>query len=111
MVSDELEGEFKDLVRCLNPCFNGIWSRTLFTGTAKMQIEYGLNPCFNGIWSRTAGGSWVSGEDQRRLNPCFNGIWSRTIKNLLQLCRQKVLILVLMEYGLGQVKNYDERTF
>ena len=37
-----------------------------------------------------------------RLNPCFNGIWSRTgpCIELFHTCKV-VLILVLMEYGLG----------
>ena len=38
---------------CLNPCFNGIWSRTgRFLNDAVKKAK-GLNPCFNGIWSRT----------------------------------------------------------
>ena len=38
------------------------------------------------------------------LNPCFNGIWSRTVRmGTFNRPRQpQVLILVLMEYGLGQ---------
>ena len=34
------------------------------------------------------------------LNPCSNGIWSLTQQNLWILIKTKVLILVLMEYGL-----------
>ena len=37
------------------------------------------------------------------LNPCFNGIWSRTNRSSLRWpALVIVLILVLMEYGLGQ---------
>ena len=69
---------------CLNPCFNGIWSRTTFFKSKK-----GTNCC---------------------LNPCFNGIWSRTA----QIAAQKhdlqvVLILVLMEYGLGHSVGSNHR--
>ena len=62
----------------------------------------GLNPCFNGIWSArdikandTLSRSWS-------LNPCFNGIWSASsfVLHLLEESIDKVLILVLMEYGL-----------
>ena len=40
--------------RCLNPCFNGIWYRTMSARTSK-DTSCSLNPCFNGIWSRTQG--------------------------------------------------------
>ena len=61
----------------LNPCFNGIWSRTnVLTLNAVAQIC--LNPCFNGIWSRTQTKSYRYESIYQRLNPCFNGIWSRT---------------------------------
>ena len=37
------------------------------------------------------------------LNPCFNGIWSRTRLDILSKdVLIYVLILVLMEYGLGR---------
>ena len=35
------------------------------------------------------------------LNPCFNGRWSRTLDQVLQVEQVFVLILVLMEDGLG----------
>ena len=36
------------------------------------------------------------------LNPCFSGIWSRRMKkNLACFCSAAVLILVLVEFGLG----------
>ena len=65
----------------------------------------GLNPCFNGIWSATAqeGYSWAMAKSS--LNPCFNGIWSATVlASWLSRTYRDVLILVLMEYGLRQVK-------
>ena len=36
------------------------------------------------------------------LNPCFNGIWSATNLKKMEEIEKKVLILVLMEYGLRQ---------
>ena len=40
--------------------------------------------------------------DVNRLNPCFNGIWSRTSVRVGDTVEvTQVLILVLMEYGLG----------
>ena len=44
----------------------------------------------------------------RRLNPCFNGIWSRTPAGKLLPSTEKVLILVLMEYGLGHERDQAE---
>ena len=62
-----------------------------------------LNPCFNGIWSRTMSKPLSNQPMTQCLNPCFNGIWSRTDKVSLlhQQLPTRVLILVLMEYGLG----------
>ena len=55
-------------------------------------MEYGLG----------RGEQHSCGFDHLCLNPCFNGIWSRTVAAIvaivIYLC---VLILVLMEYGLG----------
>ena len=60
-----------------------------------------LNPCFNGIWSRPVYGG-VRLAAGMSLNPCFNGIWSRTHRHgVSQRQAVQVLILVLMEYGLG----------
>ena len=59
-----------------------------------------LNPCFNGIWSRTPH-KFRSMATLNSLNPCFNGIWSRTTYELADCKGRAVLILVLMEYGLG----------
>ena len=48
-------GLLKEAVRvvstCLNPCFNGRWSRT--RGSRSKSQTGCLNPCFNGRWSRT----------------------------------------------------------
>ena len=59
----------------------------------------GLNPCSNGIWSLTTRKSFESIENIS-LNPCSNGIWSLTPVSKLENELSKVLILVLMEYGL-----------
>ena len=62
----------------LNPCFNGIWSRTpkrSVRGDEGVDVlilvlmEYGLGP---------TGATVLLVLLQRSLNPCFNGIWSRT---------------------------------
>ena len=66
----------------------------------------GLNPCFNGIWSRTNLAIDVS-YHRDGLNPCFNGIWSRTFYIITDNSINIVLILVLMEYGLGPFKNHN----
>ena len=36
----------------LNPCCNGIWSRTIEYLTLTVNLK-GLNPCFSGRWSLT----------------------------------------------------------
>ena len=78
-----------------------------------INISNRLNPCFNGIWSRTPTNVAISVVLSARLNPCFNGIWSRTHRYRDDSgCVKNVLILVLMEYGLGpgdlQVVETDE---
>ena len=58
-----------------------------------------LNPCCSGIWSRTR-----LNYRQRlimRLNPCCSGIWSRTSVIYWDNDTKQVLILVVVEYGLG----------
>ena len=85
---------------CLNPCFNGIWSATLFILMNEL-ISNCLNPCFNGIWSATTQ-SDVQKQLDSSLNPCFNGIWSATVITTTEKVDGFVLILVLMEYGLRQ---------
>ena len=109
----------------LNPCSNGIWSLTpqstpsTFIGKIVLILvlmEYGLwliycatiifssislNPCSNGIWSLTLIGitKW---KIKICLNPCSNGIWSLTSLTSHNSRYDRVLILVLMEYGLWQ---------
>ena len=59
-----------------------------------------LNPCFSGCWSRTI----RSGFKRFRslcLNPCFSGCWSRTILKTCTMNITTVLILVLVDVGLG----------
>ena len=74
----------------------------------KPSEQWSLNPCFNGIWSRTMRKSLKS--ILLCLNPCFNGIWSRTAAEFGSNVSPyvQVLILVLMEYGLGHSER-DER--
>ena len=64
-----------DSFNSLNPCFNGICSRS----TWQLQVVHSLirlNPCFNGICSRRE--NHHRQENWRSLNPCFNGICSRS---------------------------------
>ena len=61
-----------------------------------------LNPCSNGIWSLT-GFFWVFRPAFWGLNPCSNGIWSLTALGALIGIGCRVLILVLMEYGLWHI--------
>jgi len=60
----------------LNPCCNGIWSVTVLKYQSLEKAGNSLNPCCNGIWSVT---SYQSGNSHFFF---------------------KVLILVVMEYGL-----------
>ena len=71
--------------------------------TAKQLTS--LNPCCNGIWSQTK--RIFCWRRKPSLNPCCNGIWSQTdvIDDEENL---KVLILVVMEYGLRQ-EEYSYR--
>ena len=72
-----------------------------------------LNPCSNGIWSRTRTALEPLTKTASGLNPCFNGIWSRTPNEERGHCPQRsaVLILVLMEYGLEQPQTRSYRGF
>ncbi len=84
---------------CLNPCCNGIWSQT---SKIWKRVISCLNPCCNGIWSQTKLRTklFIDGVDS--LNPCCNGIWSQTLVDFIPVII-KVLILVVMEYGLRQM--------
>ena len=65
------------LLQRLNPCFNGIWSRTKSTDVQNWNLyvlilvlmEYGLGHALDG----------KKHSQMKCLNPCFNGIWSRTV--------------------------------
>ena len=46
----DLKKKYDIAVKCLNPCFNGRFSRRLLKNGAK--LVKGLNPCFNGRFSR-----------------------------------------------------------
>ena len=70
---DNLNAEFGGL----NPCCNGICSRSAVVKTVSISRQESLNPCCNGICSRS-----------RQQKPNSNGVHS-------------VLILVVMEYALG----------
>ena len=60
-----------------------------------------LNPCCDGICSRSPSTS-KQGEILRRLNPCCDGICSRSLDKCQQTNKSiNVLILVVMEYALG----------
>ena len=61
----------------------------------------GLNPCFSGCWSRTTAlvNRCITKDG---LNPCFSGCWSRTRNGVGGNCSAvTVLILVLVDVGLG----------
>ena len=61
-----------------------------------------LNPCFSGGWSRSLAAvkQEAAGES---LNPCFSGGWSRRLwKKFQNFILHIVLILVLVEDGLGE---------
>ena len=61
-----------------------------------------LNPYYAGIWSRR-----VNARDERwkylRLNPYYAGIWSRRPSIITILICRNVLILIMLEYGLGVI--------
>ena len=92
----------------LNPCFNGICSRSTERGRFQVHrhvlilvlMEYALEAS--------------SSEDYERLavsfNPRFNGICSRSCGPLCKVALWSVLILVLMEC-FRKVKNADIHQF
>ena len=69
----------------LNPYYAGIWSRRHNILQTKFFIIMSLNPYYAGIWSRSA---YISGLDQY-----YSGI---------------VLILIMLEYGLGEERIFTE---
>ena len=64
----------------------------------------GLNPCFSGCWSRTDDKD-DSDTSEDSLNPCFSGCWSRTGSSQRVGRCSFVLILVLVDVGLGHLKK------
>ena len=107
LVEDGLGGFFSNQAVqkriCLNPCFSGGWSRRDPKSTLAPKLNC-LNPCFSGGWSRryaTCGDT----TDMLCLNPCFSGGWSRRKDLMVGLnSNGKVLILVLVEDGLGEME-------
>ena len=70
-----------------------------------LQYSIRLNPCFSGCWSRTALISDRAPGDVS-LNPCFSGCWSRTASAVHQQTESPlVLILVLVDVGLGPARR------
>mgnify|MGYP002673485354 CR=1 FL=1 len=86
----------------LNPCFSGTYSRSsYFVWHCANQTS--LNPCFSGTYSRRARTCYCRSVSAR-LNPCFSGTYSRRTRELRTRKQQAVLILVLVEHTLGDLK-------
>ena len=65
-----------------------------------------LNPCFSGGWSRGRQICLSKRDSGQGLNPCFSGGWSRRLSDWdCELNARTVLILVLVEDGLGEFAN------
>ena len=63
-----------------------------------------LNPCFSGTYSRSVAKA-TEVANKVGLNPCFSGTYSRRImSHSLSMLRMVVLILVLVEHTLGDLK-------
>ena len=60
-----------------------------------------LNPCFSGGWSRSCKKVFIDTYPEESLNPCFSGGWSRSSSSCTRRPLCTVLILVLVEDGLG----------
>ena len=89
----------KIIVRCLNPCFNGTYSRSEFKSSDEIR-EFSLNPCFNGTYSRS--------DKHGSKHDIYVVLILVLMEHTLGGCRfyscnapQNVLILVLMEHTLG----------
>ena len=73
--------------------------------TCSVMEEKGLNPCFSGSWFGSFTLALSFEEERQCLNPCFSGSWFGSVnKLLLKWQRVRVLILVLVEVGLGELK-------
>ena len=69
-----------------------------------------LNPCFNGRYSRSLKKQFIN-INAESLNPCSNGRCSRRGQNQVNPHKDLVLILVLMEDALGDTESHRrERT-
>ena len=118
----------------LNPYYAGIWSRrSLEKKRLEAQalwvlilimLEYGLgervktyqpnsgkglNPYYAGIWSRRGFCPVGIQGKTDSLNPYYAGIWSRSLmeKSAKVDWWEVVLILIMLEYGLGAQEFYD----
>ncbi len=100
MVS-ELRGSFREAkpLKCLNPCSSGRWSRSGRLRSLRLSGA-GLNPCSSGRWSRS--------EYEQFLNLNYevlilvlveDGLGGLLVKRICSCFL--VLILVLVEDGLG----------
>ena len=72
------------------------------------ETEWSLNPCFNGIWSASPFPLLEDCILWDSLNPCFNGIWSASPSFYPIWISFRVLILVLMEYGLRVLEEVQK---
>ena|GEM_PF-1059961 len=93
----------------LNPCFSGGWSRSSLSFFSAFSFFVCLNPCFSGGWSRRRGPYGQGGVFHNRLNPCFSGGWSRRDLFYTMVQFSFVLILVLVEDGLGDLNKHLEK--
>ncbi len=106
LVEDGLGDGSHNVVRydesCLNPCSSGRWSRSYGKTVYVRWKDYGLNPCSSGRWSRSNMDMYPE-TSFRGLNPCSSGRWSRRpARRCLTQTVGAVLILVLVEDGLGE---------
>ena len=67
-----------EILSCLNPCFNGTYSRRIIVLKQLKLKLISLNPCFNGTYSRSYD-LGVTDVIPKSLNPCFNGTYSRRV--------------------------------
>ena len=86
---------------CLNPCFNGRLSRRQEKCGAMALISLRLNPCLNGIQSRTQTANFIEMLDTVLILVLMEYSLGQTNPLLTWFQIRNVLILVLMEYGLG----------
>ena len=68
------------------------------------DVHYSLNPCFNGRYSQRI--NPIYNKKLQCLNPCFNGRYSQSDLFCKDWCMCVVLILVLMEDTLRDIKSF-----